>query len=65
MTVIRRYDLMRGWLTDGTLTPEQMLSPDGLHMADGGYAKLADAIGEDIRHGTEARSIAMDAPLHH
>jgi acyl-CoA thioesterase-1 len=65
VTVIRRYDLMRGWLTDGSLTPEQMLSPDGLHMADGGYAKLADAIGEDIRHGTEARSIAMDAPLHH
>jgi acyl-CoA thioesterase I len=65
VTVIRRYDLMRKWVADGVLTPEQMLSPDGLHMADGGYAKLADAIAEDIRHGTEPRHIAMDALLHH
>ena len=65
VTVIRRYDLMRGWLANGVLTPAQMLSPDGLHMADGGYAKLADAIAEDIRRGTEAPRIAMDAPLRH
>jgi lysophospholipase L1-like esterase len=65
VTVIRRYDLMRGWLADGTLTPEQLLSPDGLHMADGGYAKLADAIAADIRHGTELHHVAMDARLHH
>jgi acyl-CoA thioesterase-1 len=63
--VIRRYDLMRKWLTDGVLTPAQMLSPDGLHMADGGYARLADAIAEDIRHGTQPPPrIAMDARLH-
>jgi acyl-CoA thioesterase-1 len=63
--VIRRYDLMRKWVTDGILTPEQMLSPDGLHMADGGYAKLADAIAEDIRQGTEPRRMAMDALFRH
>ena len=56
---------MRSWLADGVLTPAQMLSPDGLHMADGGYAKLADAIAEDIRRGVEPPRIAMDAPPHH
>jgi len=65
VTVIRRYDLMRGWLADGVLTQAQMLSPDGLHMADGGYAKLADAIAEDIMRGTEPPRIALDTPLHH
>jgi acyl-CoA thioesterase-1 len=65
VTVIRRYDLMRQWVADGILTPEQMLSPDGLHMADGGYAKLADAIADDIRRATEPRRVAMDTLLHH
>jgi acyl-CoA thioesterase-1 len=65
VTVIRRYDLMRGWLADGVLTQAQMLSPDGLHMADGGYAKLADAIAGDIMRGTAPPRIAMDAALHH
>jgi len=65
VTVIRRYDLMRQWVADGVLTPEQMLSPDGLHMADGGYAKLADSIADDIRRATEPRRVAMDALLHH
>jgi acyl-CoA thioesterase I len=64
--VIRRYELMRRWLADGVLTPAQMLSPDGLHMADGGYAKLADAIAADIMHGTEPPPrIAMDAASRH
>jgi acyl-CoA thioesterase-1 len=65
VTVIRRYDLMRGWLADGVLTQAQMLSPDGLHMADGGYAKLADAIAGDIMRGTEPPRIAMDATPQH
>jgi len=65
VTVIRRYDLMRGWLADGVLTQAQMLSPDGLHMADGGYAKLADAIAGDIMRGTEPPRIAMDASPQH
>jgi acyl-CoA thioesterase I len=63
--VIRRYDLMRGWLADGELTPREMLAPDGLHMADGGYAKLAEAIAEDVLHRTEPPRIAMDAPARH
>jgi lysophospholipase L1-like esterase len=63
--VIRRYDLMRGWLADGELTPQEMLSPDGLHMADGGYAKLAEAIAADVLHRTEPPRIAMDAPARH
>ncbi len=48
--VIRRYDMMREWLATGALTADEMLSPDGLHMADGGYAKLADVIAADILH---------------
>ena len=58
--VIRRYDMMRAWLTDGVLTPAQMLSPDGLHMADGGYAKLAEAIAHDILPRAEPPRVAMD-----
>jgi len=61
--VIRRYDMMRGWLADGVLTPAQMLSPDGLHMADGGYARLADAIARDILHRAEPRVATTDAAL--
>jgi len=58
--VIHRYDLMRSWLASGALTRAQMLSPDGLHMADGGYAKLADAVAHDILHRTEPPRVAMD-----
>lgn len=46
--VIDRYDLMRQWLADGVLTRTQMLAPDGLHMADQGYARLADSVAADI-----------------
>jgi lysophospholipase L1-like esterase len=62
--VIRRYDMMRGWLADGVLTMTQMLAPDGLHMADGGYAKLADAIAADILRRTQPPRIALDAEPH-
>ena len=63
--VIRRYDLMRAWLANGVLTPAQMLAPDGLHMADGGYAKLADAVATDILHRAEPRLVAMDTATPH
>jgi acyl-CoA thioesterase I len=63
--VIRRYDMMRDWLADGVLTPAQMLAPDGLHMADGGYAKLADVIAADILRRTVPPRVAMDAQTHH
>ena len=63
--VIRRYDLMRHWLADGALTSAQMLSPDGLHMADGGYARLASVIAAEILRRAQPSRVAMDgAPLH-
>ena len=46
--LVRRYDLMRDWLAKGALTPAELMSPDGLHMADRGYARLAVAVGEQI-----------------
>lgn len=58
--VIHRYDLMRGWLASGVLTRTQMLAPDGLHMTDGGYAKLADAVADEILHLAEPPRVAMD-----
>ena len=63
--LIRRYDMMRDWLADGVLTPKQMLAPDGLHMADGGYAKLAEAVAADILHLAAPPRIAMDTPAKH
>ena len=46
--LVRRYDLMRAWLAEGLLTRAQLLTGDGLHMGDGGYAYLADAVGRQI-----------------
>ncbi len=46
--VIRRADLMHGWVRDGRLTTKQLFAPDGLHMADRGYALLAEAAAESI-----------------
>lgn len=46
--VIRRADLMHGWVRDGKLTPKQLFASDGLHMADRGYALLASAAAESI-----------------
>jgi acyl-CoA thioesterase-1 len=63
--VIRRYAMMREWLASGVLTPTQMLSPDGLHMADGGYAKLAEAVAADILHRAAPPLVAMDTTLRH
>lgn len=48
--VIRRADLMRGWIRDGKLTTKQLFASDGLHMADRGYALLASAAAESILH---------------
>ena len=46
--LVRRYDLMQAWLNEGLLTRTQMLYGDGLHMTDGGYARLATAVGRQI-----------------
>ncbi|MGU3284185.1 SGNH/GDSL hydrolase family protein [Methylobacterium mesophilicum] len=50
VTVIRRADLMHGWVREGKLTAKQLFASDGLHMADGGYALLAQAAAESILH---------------
>ncbi len=46
--------LMRAWEAAGTPSAE-MISPDGLHHNDRGYACLAEALAEAIRAGTLAR----------
>jgi lysophospholipase L1-like esterase len=46
--VIRRSDLMRAWLAEGRLTERQLMSPDGLHMADQGYAQLAAEVAREV-----------------
>lgn len=46
--VVRRYDLMKEWLADGEVTLSQLMSNDGLHMADTGYALLAQEIARAI-----------------
>lgn len=60
VAVIRRHVLMQSWLDTHVLTPAQMLAPDGLHMADGGYAKLAQIIAQDILRRAEAPQPAME-----
>jgi len=46
--VIRRFDLMREWRIGRTLTEAHLMSPDALHMTDGGYALLARAVSDQI-----------------
>ena len=46
--VIRRNALMRAWVAKGLLTPTQMIGPDGLHMTDAGYDRLAKAATAQI-----------------
>jgi lysophospholipase L1-like esterase len=68
--VVRRYDLMEGWLHQDRLTAAQLQAPDGLHMSDTGYALLAKAVAglilADIRAQPAptptARAVASPAP---
>lgn len=46
--VIKRSSLMKTWLEEGLVTYDQLLSRDGLHMTDGGYALLAKEIADEI-----------------
>lgn len=46
--VIRRHALMQTWVAKGLLTPTQMIGPDGLHMTDAGYDRLAKAASVQI-----------------
>jgi lysophospholipase L1-like esterase len=66
--LVRRYDLMHAWIAARLLTPAELMSGDGLHMGDGGYALLAADVGRDIlvlsgRRAPRAGGPAMaDAP---
>jgi acyl-CoA thioesterase-1 len=46
--VIRRFDLIRKWLADGTVTEGEIMSADGLHMADEGYRRLAAEVAAEL-----------------
>jgi acyl-CoA thioesterase I len=46
--VIRRFDLVKSWLAAGEVTEAQLMSPDGLHMADEGYARLAAEVAREL-----------------
>jgi lysophospholipase L1-like esterase len=53
--VVRRYDLMTTWMREGLVTQSRLLSPDGLHMADAGYALLAKDVAEEILSDADLR----------
>ncbi|MCP1549209.1 MULTISPECIES: SGNH/GDSL hydrolase family protein [Methylorubrum] len=57
--VIRRSDLMRDWIGQGRLTRTELFASDGLHMADGGYALLAEAAQDAVLDGAEAAPVAL------
>lgn len=44
--LLSRHAAMRRWLAEGAVTPASLYAPDGLHMADGGYACLAEAVAD-------------------
>ena len=53
---------MEEWIREGKLTRKQLFAADGLHMADGGYALLAQAaaaaIVEDSGRAQVAEAVA-------
>ena len=64
VAVIRRSDLMRGWIADAKLTRAELFAADGLHMADRGYALLAEeAAAEILRSATLTVAAAECAGL--
>lgn len=46
--VVRRYDLIHRWLAEGRVTEAQLMAPDGLHMADEGYERLAAEVAREV-----------------
>jgi acyl-CoA thioesterase I len=46
--VVRRYDMIHRWLAEGTVTEAQLMAPDGLHMADEGYERLAAEVAREL-----------------
>jgi lysophospholipase L1-like esterase len=59
--VVRRYDLIHRWLADGSVTEAQLMAPDGLHMADAGYERLAAAVARDVLAEARPQSRAARA----
>lgn len=59
--VIRRSELMRDWIGQGRLTHTELFAKDGLHMADGGYALLAEAAQDTVLDGADAAPVAVAA----
>jgi len=58
--VLSRFAMMRGW---GTKEAQALLSRDGLHMNDRGYACLARAIAEAIETaGVSSSAVAVRGP---
>jgi lysophospholipase L1-like esterase len=55
VALFRRGALMDAWATAGT-APETMLTGDGLHHNDRGYACLAQSVAQDILAGLPTRS---------
>jgi acyl-CoA thioesterase-1 len=63
LPVIRRSEMMQAWIAEGTLTREQLLAPDGLHMADRGYDLLGQAVAAEILRAAGPAQIAKVASL--
>jgi acyl-CoA thioesterase I len=57
--VVHRYDMIRHWLADGTVTEAQLMAPDGLHMADEGYRRLAIEVARELLDEAKTPSVRM------
>lgn len=57
--VVRRYDMIHRWLADGTVTEAQLMAPDGLHMADEGYRRLAAEVARELMDAAKFQPTAV------
>jgi lysophospholipase L1-like esterase len=46
--VIKRYDMTRKWLVEDRTVAAEIMSADGLHMADEGYRRLAEEVAAEL-----------------
>jgi lysophospholipase L1-like esterase len=59
--VIARYDLMQHWLATGAVPASALMSPDGLHMGDAGYAALAENVASEVSQGMGVAAVTVVA----